>query len=76
MDILDTSKVHELIDLIDIQQVLNTLLSSPLIKIDIDLIGKLDNLRNQKGDLFILNIDGSKFYNSIRFKGHIHASIL
>lgn len=76
MDVLDTSKVHELIDLIDIQQVFNTLLGCRLIKFDIDLIGQLDNLGNQRGKLFILNIDGSKFYNSTRFKSHIHASIL
>ena len=74
VNILDTSEVHDLVNLVHIKEVLNTTLSSLSIKFDIELRGKVDDLGDKSDDLIDRLVKGMQGNGSGRFISHMYQS--
>ena len=74
MNILDASKVHDLVNLVHIKKVLHTALSSLNIKFDVEFRGKVDNLRDKSGYLIDSLVKRAQSNGSGRFISHMYQS--
>lgn len=74
MNILDASKVHDLVDLVHIKKVLHTTIGSLSIKFYIELRGKADNLSDKSGDLIDRLVKRAQSNGSGRFISHMYQS--
>lgn len=74
MNILDASKVHDLVNLVHIKKVLHTALSSLNIKFDVELGGKVDNLSDKSGDLIDRLVERAQSNGSGCFISHMYQS--
>lgn len=74
MNILDASKVHDLVNLVHIKEVLHTTLSSLSIKFDVELRGKADNLSDKSSDLIDRFVRRSQCNGSRCFISHMYQS--
>lgn len=74
MNILDASKVHDLVNLVHIKKVLHTALSSLNIKFDVELGGKVDNLSDKSGDLIDRLVKRAQSNGSGCFISHMYQS--
>lgn len=74
MNILDASKVHDLVNLVHIKKVLHTALSSLNIKFDVELRGKVDNLSDKSGDLINRLVKRAQSNGSGCFISHMYQS--
>lgn len=74
MNILDASKVHDLVNLVHIKKVLHTALSSLNIKFDVELRSKVDNLSDKSGDLIDRLVKRAQSNGSGYFIGHMYQS--
>lgn len=74
VNILDASEVHDLVNLIHIQEMLYTTLSSLSIKFDVELRGKVDNFSDKSGDLTNSLVKRMQGNGSGRFISHMYQS--